>query len=73
MQKGIFADLVLLDANSLTDIGNTQKIAAMVFNRKIFFAGGAGESGGGGEIGEGAGEAAERSGVLARNGLAAGG
>lgn len=36
MEKGRFADLVLLDANSLTDIGNTQKIAAAVSNGRYF-------------------------------------
>jgi len=34
--SGKFADLVLLDANPLADIGNTQKIAAVVFNGRYF-------------------------------------
>jgi imidazolonepropionase-like amidohydrolase len=33
---GKFADLVLLDANPLADIANTQKIAAVVFNGRYF-------------------------------------
>lgn len=32
IEKGRFADLVLLDANPLEDIKNTQKIAAVVVN-----------------------------------------
>src|SRR4029077_18357208 len=32
VEKGKFADLVLLDANPLDDIRNTQKIAAVVVN-----------------------------------------
>jgi imidazolonepropionase-like amidohydrolase len=33
---GKMADLVLLDANPLTDIGNTQKIAAVIVNGRYF-------------------------------------
>lgn len=36
VEKGKYADLVLLDANPLTDIGNTQKIAAVIFNGRYF-------------------------------------
>jgi imidazolonepropionase-like amidohydrolase len=36
VEKGKYADLVLLDANPLTDIGNTQKIAAVFFNGRYF-------------------------------------
>jgi imidazolonepropionase-like amidohydrolase len=32
VQKGKIADLVLLDANPLDDISNTQKIAAVIVN-----------------------------------------
>jgi imidazolonepropionase-like amidohydrolase len=32
IEKGKLADLVLLDVNPLTDIGNTRKIAAVVLN-----------------------------------------
>jgi imidazolonepropionase-like amidohydrolase len=32
VEKGKLADLVLLDANPLTDIGNTRRIAAVVLN-----------------------------------------
>lgn len=34
--RGKIADLVLLDANPLDDIGNTRKISAVVFNGKLF-------------------------------------
>jgi imidazolonepropionase-like amidohydrolase len=34
VEKGKIADLVLLDANPLTDIGNTRKIAGVVLNGK---------------------------------------
>jgi imidazolonepropionase-like amidohydrolase len=33
---GKMADLVLLDANPLTDIANTQKIAAVIVNGRYF-------------------------------------
>jgi imidazolonepropionase-like amidohydrolase len=33
---GKMADLVLLDANPLADIGNTQKIAAVIVNGRYF-------------------------------------
>jgi imidazolonepropionase-like amidohydrolase len=36
IEKGKFADMVLLDANPLADISNTQKIAAVVFNGRYF-------------------------------------
>jgi imidazolonepropionase-like amidohydrolase len=36
VEKGKSADLVLLDANSLTDIGNTQKIARWCLTEDIF-------------------------------------
>ena len=36
VEKGKYADLVLLDANPLIDIGNTQKIAAVIFNGRYF-------------------------------------
>jgi imidazolonepropionase-like amidohydrolase len=36
IEKGKIADLVLLEANPLQDISNTQKIAAVVFGGKIF-------------------------------------
>ncbi len=36
VEKGKLADLVLLDANPLDDINNTQKIAAVVRNGKLF-------------------------------------
>ena len=36
VQKGAFADLVLLNANPLTDISNTQKISAVIVNGKYF-------------------------------------
>jgi imidazolonepropionase-like amidohydrolase len=32
IEKGKLADMVLLDANPLDDIGNTQKIAGVVVN-----------------------------------------
>jgi imidazolonepropionase-like amidohydrolase len=32
IEKGKLADLILLDANPLDDIGNTKRIAAVVFN-----------------------------------------
>lgn len=34
LEKGKLADLILLDANPLADIGNTKRIAAVVFNGK---------------------------------------
>lgn len=34
VEKGKIADLVLLEANPLTDIGNTRKIAGVVLNGK---------------------------------------
>ena len=34
IEKGKIADLILLDANPLDDIGNTKRIAAVVFNGK---------------------------------------
>jgi len=36
IEKGKYADLVMLDANPLADIGNTQKIAAVIFNGRYF-------------------------------------
>ncbi len=36
IEKGKLADLVLLSANPLTDIGNTQKIAAVMANGRYF-------------------------------------
>lgn len=36
IEKGKIADLVLLDANPLDDIGNTKQIAAVVLNGKYF-------------------------------------
>ncbi len=36
IEKGKLADLVLLDANPLADISNTQKIAAVIFNGHYF-------------------------------------
>jgi imidazolonepropionase-like amidohydrolase len=36
IEKGKFADLVLLDANPLDDIRNTQKIAAVIVNGRYF-------------------------------------
>jgi imidazolonepropionase-like amidohydrolase len=36
IERGKFADMVLLDANPLADIGNTQKIAAVFFNGRCF-------------------------------------
>jgi imidazolonepropionase-like amidohydrolase len=36
VERGKFADLILLDANPLQDIRNTQKIAAVVVGGKIF-------------------------------------
>ena len=36
IEKGKFADLVLLDANPLEDIRNTQKIAGVVVNGRYF-------------------------------------
>lgn len=36
IEKGKLADLVLLDANPLDDIGNTQKIAAVIVNGRYF-------------------------------------
>jgi imidazolonepropionase-like amidohydrolase len=36
IEKGKLADLVFLDANPLTDISNTQKIAAVIFNGHYF-------------------------------------
>ncbi|HEY9433928.1 MAG TPA: amidohydrolase family protein [Blastocatellia bacterium] len=36
IEKGKFADLALLDANPLADITNTQKIAAVVANGRLF-------------------------------------
>lgn len=36
VERGKYADLVLLDENPLKDIGNTQKIAAVVFNGRYF-------------------------------------
>jgi imidazolonepropionase-like amidohydrolase len=36
IEKGKYADMVLLDANPLADIGNTQKIAAVIFNGRYF-------------------------------------
>ncbi len=36
VEKGKYADMVLLDANPLVDIGNTQKIAAVIFNGRYF-------------------------------------
>jgi imidazolonepropionase-like amidohydrolase len=35
VEKGKIADLVLLDANPLDDIGNTRKIAAVIFDGKL--------------------------------------
>jgi imidazolonepropionase-like amidohydrolase len=35
IEKGIFADLVLLDANPLEDIHNTQRINAVVENGRL--------------------------------------
>ena len=36
IEKGKIADLVLLDANPLDDIGNTKRIAAVVVGGKLF-------------------------------------
>jgi imidazolonepropionase-like amidohydrolase len=36
VERGKVADLVLLDADPLQDISNTQKIAAVVLGGKIF-------------------------------------
>jgi imidazolonepropionase-like amidohydrolase len=36
VERGKYADLVLLDENPLKDIANTQKIAAVVFNGRYF-------------------------------------
>jgi imidazolonepropionase-like amidohydrolase len=36
IEKSKFADLALLDANPLADITNTQKIAAVVANGRLF-------------------------------------
>jgi len=36
VEKGKFADLVLLDADPLADIANTQKIAAVVLNGRLY-------------------------------------
>jgi imidazolonepropionase-like amidohydrolase len=36
VEKGKIADLVLLDANPLDDIGNTQKIAAVFSNGRYY-------------------------------------
>jgi imidazolonepropionase-like amidohydrolase len=36
VEKGKFADLVLLSANPLEDIANTQKIAAVIVNGQYF-------------------------------------
>ena len=36
IQEGKLADLVLLDANPLADIHNTQKIAAVIVGGKLF-------------------------------------
>ena len=36
IEKGKLADLVLLDANPLDDIRNTQKIAAVIVNGRYF-------------------------------------
>jgi imidazolonepropionase-like amidohydrolase len=36
IERGKLADLVLLDANPLTDITNTQKIAAVIANGRLF-------------------------------------
>jgi imidazolonepropionase-like amidohydrolase len=36
IEKGKFADLVLLDADPLADIANTQKIAAVIVNGRLF-------------------------------------
>ena len=35
IEPGKLADLVLLDANPLADIGNTRRIAAVVFNGRF--------------------------------------
>jgi len=35
-QKGMIADLVLLDANPLVDIHNTRKISAVILGGKLF-------------------------------------
>jgi tetratricopeptide (TPR) repeat protein len=35
-EKGKLADLVLLDANPLADIGNTRKIRAVIYRGKVF-------------------------------------
>jgi imidazolonepropionase-like amidohydrolase len=36
VEKGKFADLVLLSANPLEDIANTQKISAVILNGRFF-------------------------------------
>ena len=36
VEKGKIADLVLLDANPLDDIGNTQKVAAVFANGRYY-------------------------------------
>jgi imidazolonepropionase-like amidohydrolase len=36
IEQGKIADLVLLEANPLEDISNTQKITAVVFGGKIY-------------------------------------
>jgi imidazolonepropionase-like amidohydrolase len=37
VEKGKLADLVLLSANPLEDIANTQKIAAVILNGRYFY------------------------------------
>ena len=36
IERGKYADLILLDANPLDDIGNTQKIAGVIANGRYF-------------------------------------